>query len=75
MLRIIAREKKNINKKNNEIKGAAMLNVTVWNGPYTNGTYLWAEFDDLSKWEKKLMKWNRGKKDTYNYFICKSIGS
>lgn len=25
-------------------------------GPYTNGTYLWAEFDDLSKWEKKLVE-------------------
>ena len=25
-------------------------------GPYTNGTYLWAEFDNLSKWEKKLVE-------------------
>ena len=25
-------------------------------GPYTTGTYLWAEFDNLSKWEKKLVE-------------------
>ena len=25
-------------------------------GPYTFGTYLWAEFDDLSKWEHKLVE-------------------
>lgn len=25
-------------------------------GPYTFGTYLWAEFDDLSAWEKKLLE-------------------
>lgn len=25
-------------------------------GPYTFGTYLWAEFDDLSAWEKKLIE-------------------
>jgi L-fucose isomerase-like protein len=25
-------------------------------GPYTFGTYLWAEFDDYSKWEKKLIE-------------------
>ena len=25
-------------------------------GPYTFGTYLWAEFDDLSKWERKLVE-------------------
>jgi L-fucose isomerase-like protein len=24
-------------------------------GPYTFGTYIWAEFDDYSKWEKKLI--------------------
>jgi L-fucose isomerase-like protein len=25
-------------------------------GPYTFGTYLWAEFDDLPKWERKLVE-------------------
>jgi L-fucose isomerase-like protein len=25
-------------------------------GPYTAGTYLWAEFDDLPKWERKLVE-------------------
>lgn len=25
-------------------------------GPYTNGTYLWARFDDLNKWERKLVE-------------------
>lgn len=25
-------------------------------GPYTFGTYLWAEFDDLKKWERKLVE-------------------
>ena len=25
-------------------------------GPYTFGTYLWAKFDDLSAWEKKLVE-------------------
>lgn len=25
-------------------------------GPYTNGTYLWAKFDDLDKWERKLIE-------------------
>jgi L-fucose isomerase-like protein len=25
-------------------------------GPYTFGTYLWAEFDNLAKWEKKLVE-------------------
>ncbi len=25
-------------------------------GPYTFGTYLWARFDNLSKWEKKLVE-------------------
>lgn len=25
-------------------------------GPYTFGTYLWAEFDDLPAWEKKLVE-------------------
>ncbi len=25
-------------------------------GPYTFGTYLWAKFDDLSKWEHKLIE-------------------
>jgi L-fucose isomerase-like protein len=25
-------------------------------GPHTFGTYLWAEFDDLSKWERKLIE-------------------
>ena len=25
-------------------------------GPYTFGTYLWVEFDDLSKWERKLIE-------------------
>ena len=25
-------------------------------GPYTFGTYLWAQFDDLSKWERKLVE-------------------
>ena len=25
-------------------------------GPYTNGTYLWARFDDLDKWERKLVE-------------------
>lgn len=25
-------------------------------GPYTNGTYLWAEFDDLDTWERKLIE-------------------
>ncbi len=24
-------------------------------GPYTNGTYLWARFDDLNRWEKRLI--------------------
>ena len=25
-------------------------------GPYTNGTYLWAEFEDLPAWERKLIE-------------------
>lgn len=25
-------------------------------GPYTNGTYLWARFDDLNAWERKLIE-------------------
>lgn len=25
-------------------------------GPFTNGTYLWARFDNLSKWERKLVE-------------------
>ena len=25
-------------------------------GPYTTGTYLWAEFDDLDLWERKIME-------------------
>lgn len=25
-------------------------------GPFTNGTYLWARFDDLDKWERKLVE-------------------
>lgn len=25
-------------------------------GPYTFGTYLWAQFDDLDKWERKLIE-------------------
>ncbi|MDD6483275.1 MAG: hypothetical protein PUF72_01695 [Clostridiales bacterium] len=25
-------------------------------GPYTNGTYLWARFDDLNAWERKLVE-------------------
>ena len=25
-------------------------------GPYTFGTYLWAEFNDLRKWEKKIVE-------------------
>ena len=25
-------------------------------GPYTFGTYLWAEFNDLPAWEKKLIE-------------------
>ena len=25
-------------------------------GPYTTGTYLWARFDDLDKWERKLIE-------------------
>lgn len=25
-------------------------------GPYTFGTYLWAQFDDLAKWERKLIE-------------------
>jgi L-fucose isomerase-like protein len=25
-------------------------------GPYTNGTYFWGEFDNLSKWERKLIE-------------------
>ncbi len=25
-------------------------------GPYTFGTYIWAQFDDLSKWERKLVE-------------------
>lgn len=25
-------------------------------GPYTNGTYLWAHFDDLDAWERKLIE-------------------
>ena len=25
-------------------------------GPYTNGTYLWARFDDLDAWERKLVE-------------------
>ena len=25
-------------------------------GPYTNGTYLWAKFDDLDAWERKLIE-------------------
>lgn len=29
---------------------------TTTKGPYTFGTYLWAKFDDLSAWEKKLIE-------------------
>jgi hypothetical protein len=25
-------------------------------GPYTNGTHFWGEFNDLSKWERKLIE-------------------
>ncbi|MCI5529869.1 MAG: hypothetical protein MR406_07025 [Blautia sp.] len=25
-------------------------------GPYTTGTYIWAEFEDLRKWERKVME-------------------
>lgn len=25
-------------------------------GPYTNGTYIWAKFDDLDAWERKLIE-------------------
>ncbi len=25
-------------------------------GPYTNGTYIWAKFDDLNAWERKLIE-------------------
>ena len=25
-------------------------------GPYTNGTYLWAKFEDLDAWERKLIE-------------------
>lgn len=25
-------------------------------GPYTNGTHFWGEFDDLSKWERKIIE-------------------
>ena len=25
-------------------------------GPYTNGTYIWARFDDLNAWERKLIE-------------------
>jgi L-fucose isomerase-like protein len=25
-------------------------------GPYTQGTYLWAEFENLAKWERKLVE-------------------
>ena len=25
-------------------------------GPFTNGTYLWARFDDLDKWERRLIE-------------------
>lgn len=31
-------------------------NFTTTDGPYTFGTYLWAKFDNLSKWEKKLIE-------------------
>ena len=36
----------------------AMLtgNFETAEGPYTFGTYLWARFDNLSKWEKKLVE-------------------
>ncbi len=33
---------------------AGQFNSTT--GPYTFGTYLWAQFDDLSKWERKLVE-------------------
>jgi L-fucose isomerase-like protein len=33
---------------------AGTLKTTT--GPYTFGTYLWAEFDDLPKWERKLVE-------------------
>ena len=29
---------------------------TSGTGPYTFGTYLWAKFDNLSGWEKKLVE-------------------
>ena len=29
---------------------------TSTTGPYTLGTYLWAEFDDLPKWERKIIE-------------------
>ncbi|MBO5726509.1 MAG: hypothetical protein J6S00_05565 [Clostridia bacterium] len=29
---------------------------TATDGPYTFGTYLWAQFDDLNKWERKLVE-------------------
>ncbi|MEG0766296.1 MAG: class II fructose-bisphosphate aldolase, partial [Clostridia bacterium] len=31
-------------------------NFTTTTGPYTFGTYLWAKFDDLPKWERKLVE-------------------
>lgn len=31
-------------------------NCRSTDGPYTNGTYLWAEFENLSRWEKKLVE-------------------
>ena len=36
----------------------AMLtgNFETAEGPYTFGTYLWARFDNLAKWEKKLVE-------------------
>ena len=29
---------------------------TATDGPYTFGTYLWAQFDDLNKWERRLVE-------------------
>jgi len=36
----------------------SILNGTfrTTSGPYTFGTYLWAQFDDMSRWERKLIE-------------------
>ena len=44
--------------KNGENGAYSLLSgiCTTGTGPYTFGTYLWAKFDNLTAWEKKLVE-------------------